>query len=57
MTITGKVPLAELSDYQSRLNALTAGRGHYSIELDHYAAVPGNIQQQLMSGFKLKEED
>jgi len=55
--VNGKVPLAELNDYQSRLNSLTSGRGHYAIELSHYAAVPPHIQQQLMAGFKLKEED
>ena len=57
MVINGMVPLAELADYQSRLNSLTGGRGHYDIELSHYAAVPENIQQQLMAGFKLKEEE
>lgn len=57
MAITGKVPLAELADYQSRLNSLTGGRGHYGIELSHYAAVPENVQHQLMAGFKLKEEE
>ena len=57
MAITGKVPLAELTDYQSRLNSLTGGRGHYGIELSHYAAVPENIQHQLTAGFKLKEEE
>jgi elongation factor G len=57
MLISGKVPLSELTDYQSRLNALTSGRGHYVIELSHYAPLPGPLQQQLTSGFKLKEED
>jgi elongation factor G len=57
MVITGRVPLAELADYQSRLNSLTGGRGHYDIELSHYTAVPENVQEQLMSGFKLKEEE
>jgi len=55
--INGKVPLAELNDYQSRLNSITSGHGHYVIELSHYAAVPPHIQQQLTTGFKLKEED
>lgn len=57
IVINGKVPLAELADYQSRLNALTGGRGHYAIELSHYAAVPPHVQQQLTGGFKLKEEE
>ena len=57
MIINGRAPLAELADYQSRLNSLTGGRGHYDIELSHYSAVPENVQQQLMAGFKLKEEE
>ena len=57
MVISGMAPLAELADYQSRLNSLTGGRGHFDIELNHYSAVPENVQQQLMSGFKLKEEE
>ncbi|MGR8930941.1 MAG: elongation factor G [Gammaproteobacteria bacterium] len=57
IVIDGKVPLAELTDYQSRLNALTSGRGHYVIELSHYAAVPPHIQQQLTTGYKIREED
>ena len=57
LLISGKVPLAELADYQARLNSLTSGRGHYSIELSHYANVPPQVQQQLTGGFKLKEEE
>ncbi|WP_230874755.1 hypothetical protein [Methylomonas sp. LL1] len=49
--------MAELTDYQSRLNALTSGRGHYAIELSHYAELPPQIQQQLTCGFKLKEDE
>jgi elongation factor G len=57
VVINGKVPMAELTDYQSRLNALTSGRGHYTLALSHYAALPPGVQQQLTKGFKLKEED
>ncbi len=57
MLITGKAPLAELTDYQSRLNSLTGGRGHYSVEFSHYAAVPPHIQQQLTGSFKPREEE
>ena len=56
IVINAKVPLSELIDYQSRLNALTAGRGHYTIELSHYASLPPHMQQQLTAGFKLKDE-
>jgi elongation factor G len=55
--ISGEVPLAELSDYQSRLKSLTGGEGSYNITFAHYSAVPPNIQQQLASKFQLHEDD
>ena len=51
------LPLSELAGYQSRLNAMTAGQGRYTIELSHYEPVPPPVQQQLMGQFKVKEED
>jgi len=52
MAITGQVPLAELSDYQSRLRSMTGGHGSYTIEFSHHSPVPPQTQQQLMSQFK-----
>ncbi len=58
LAINGQVPLSELTDYQSRLRSVTGGHGSYSIEYSHYAAVPMQTQQQLMSQFKaVAEED
>jgi elongation factor G len=57
MVIQALAPLSELSGYQSRLNAMTAGQGRYTIELSHYEPVPAPVQQQLMSQFKVKDED
>jgi elongation factor G len=57
VSITGQVPLAELTDYQSRLKSLTGGRGAYSIELSHYAQVTPQVQQQLAARFKPQEQD
>ncbi len=47
MSIGGKVPLAELDDYQGRLKSLTGGQGSYNITFSHYAPVPAATQQQL----------
>ncbi|MEO8411811.1 MAG: elongation factor G, partial [Propionivibrio sp.] len=47
VAIGGKVPLAELDDYQGRLKSLTGGQGSYSIAFSHYAPVPAATQQQL----------
>ena len=52
MAISGKVPLAELDDYQGRLKSLTGGQGSYSIAFSHYAPVPAATQQHLSSDFK-----
>jgi len=52
MAINGKVPLAELDDYQGRLKSLTGGQGSYNITFSHYAPVPAATQQQLASQYK-----
>jgi elongation factor G len=57
VTIRGQVPLAELAGYQSRLNAMTAGQGRYSLALSHYDPVPPSVQLQLTSQYKVKEEE
>jgi elongation factor G len=55
--VRGQAPLSELIGYQSRLNAMTAGQGRYTIALAHYEAVPANVQQQLIGQFKVREDD
>jgi elongation factor G len=57
VAVSGEVPLAEISDYASRLKSLTGGRGSYSIEFARYAQVPPQIQQKLAASFKLKEDE
>jgi elongation factor G len=57
VTIHGQAPLAELAGYQSRLNAMTAGQGRYALALSHYDPVPPNVQVQLTSQHKVKDED
>lgn len=57
MLVRGQVPLSELSNYQSRLNAMTSGQGRYTLALSHYDPVPPNTQQQLVGQFKVREEE
>ena len=57
VVLKAEVPLAEISDYAARLKSLTGGQGSYAIEFQRYAVVPPNIQQQLSSQFKLREDD
>ena len=51
-TLTALVPLAEISDYQSRLKALTGGEGAYLMELSHYDPVPARRQQELVDSYR-----
>ena len=57
LTVNGQAPMAELADYQTRLNAMTAGQGRYSLALSHYEVVPPGVQQQLMGQHKVQDED
>ncbi|MBS0301057.1 MAG: elongation factor G, partial [Proteobacteria bacterium] len=57
VAITAQVPLAELMEYQNRLNALTAGQGSYTLALSHYEVVPPQLQQQLAGQYRVKEEE
>ena len=57
MVIRGQAPLAELAGYQSRLNAMTAGQGCYTLALSHYEAVPPAVQLQLMSQHRVQDDD
>lgn len=57
MTVTGQAPMAELADYQSRLNAMTSGQGRYTLALAHYEVAPAAIQQQLTREHKAPSEE
>jgi elongation factor G len=56
MLVKAKAPLAELTGYQTRLNALTSGQGRYTLSLSHYEPVPPTVQQQLASGHRLADD-
>lgn len=56
MLVRAKAPLAELSTYQSRLNALTSGQGRYTLAFSHHEPVPPNMQQQLMGQHRLVDD-
>jgi elongation factor G len=57
VSVTGVVPLAELSSYQSRLKSLTGGHGSYQLDFSHYEPAPPNVQAQLKSEYKVKREE
>ena len=55
--IKAQVPLAEVTDYQTELKAMTGGQGRYAIEFSHYEPVPTNVQKQLTEAYKPRVEE
>ncbi|RYD15178.1 MAG: elongation factor G [Lysobacteraceae bacterium] len=55
--IKAQVPLAEVSDYQTELKAMTGGQGRYAIEFSHYEPVPPQVQKQLTEAYKPHPEE
>jgi elongation factor G len=55
--VTALVPLAEISEYQSRLRSLTGGSGAYTMELSHYDPVPARKQHELTQAWRPRAED
>lgn len=47
--ITAFVPLGEMFGYTTSLRSMTQGRAASSLELDHYADVPGNVAEQIIA--------
>src|SRR5215469_10441094 len=56
-TLQAFVPLAEISEYQSRLKALTGGQGAYTMQLSHYDPVPARKQQELVQAWRPRSEE
>ena len=57
IVIKARVPLAEVTQYNSQLKSVTGGRGSYSMTLSHYEAVPPNVQQQVVAAYGKKKPD
>ena len=47
--VTAMVPLSEMFGYATTLRSSTQGRANYSMEPDHFAEVPKNIQEGIIS--------
>jgi elongation factor G len=57
VVIRAQVPLSELANYANELKSMTGGSGAYTASLDHYAAAPMQVQQNLTAAFRPVEED
>jgi elongation factor G len=47
--ITAFVPLGEMFGYTTNLRSMTKGRASSSMELDHYADVPGHVTEAIIA--------
>ena len=56
-TVEAKAPLAEVSTYARTLSSMTGGQGSYAMEFSHYDVVPGNVQQEIISKAKVKDDE
>jgi elongation factor G len=56
-TVEARAPLAEVANYARTLSSMTGGQGSYAMELSHYDVVPGNVQQEILSKAKLREDE
>ena len=55
--ISGAAPLAEMADFQARLNAITGGEGTFIMEFGSYDPAPMDIQKKLSAQFQQPEDD
>ncbi len=47
-TVLAHVPLAEMFGYANDLRSKTQGRASFSMEFEHYEAVPTNVANEIM---------
>lgn len=56
VVIKAKVPLAEVTQYNSQLKSVTGGQGSYAVSISHYEIVPPNIQQQIVAQYAKQKQ-
>ena len=52
MSVTAKAPLSELFGFTTQLRSATEGRGVPNLEFSHYATVPRNVQDEIVTSRK-----
>ena len=50
--INAMVPLSEMFGYVTQLRTISSGRATSTMQFDHYARVPANIQEDIISKVK-----
>jgi len=54
-TINAVAPYAEVVNYTIQLRSLSAGTGNYTIKLEGYEQVPGDLQKKIIEASKEEE--
>ncbi|MDR0899234.1 MAG: elongation factor G [Lactobacillaceae bacterium] len=57
ISVSAKVPLSEMFGYATTLRSATQGRGTFQMVFDHYAAVPKNVQEDIIKAHGKSSED
>ncbi|MBN1321862.1 MAG: elongation factor G [Thermoleophilia bacterium] len=53
--IRAQVPLAEMLTYAPQLRSMTAGRGSFTLEFDHYEEVPSHLTEKIVAEAKARK--
>ena len=53
--IRAQVPLAEMLTYAPQLRSMTAGRGSFTLEFDHYEEVPSHLTEKIVADVKARK--
>ena len=53
--IKAQVPLAEMLTYAPQLRSMTAGRGSFTLEFDHYEEVPSHLVEKIVADAKARK--
>jgi elongation factor G len=53
--IKAQVPLAEMLTYAAQLRSMTAGRGSFTLEFDHYEDVPAHLVEKIVADVKARK--
>ncbi|KMY65905.1 elongation factor G [Desulfocarbo indianensis] len=55
--VNAMVPMSEVLTYQPELTSMTGGRGAFSMALDHYEEVPGDVQAKIVEAYQKAREE